>query len=113
MLTQDEKRFVEYWKNNREKEKKTFRQLIVGLPIGLTFAVAIIAFFISGWYERAAMVAYSQSSPIMFLVAIAAIIAFIAIFSKKHKWDMNEQQYQELLKKEERMSNSAAKDHQL
>lgn len=112
MLTQDEQRFLNYWRNNREKEKKTFRQFMVGLPIGLSFAVGIISFFVSGWYQRATMVAYSQSSPFMFLIAIAAIICFIAIFSKKHKWDLNEQQYRELLQKEERMKMGAAKNDQ-
>lgn len=110
MLTPDEKRFIEYWKNNRDKEKKTFRQFVVGLPVGLSFAVAIISVFVSGWYERATMVAYSQSSPLPFLIAMAAIICFVAIFSKKHRWDMNEQQYRELIKKEERMNSNAAKN---
>ncbi len=108
MMSDDELRFLEYWKHNREKEKKTFRQLMVGLPIGFSFAIAIIAFFVSGWYERAQMVAYSQSSPLLFLIAIAAIICFIAIFSKKHKWDMNEQQYKELLQKKQRSEANAA-----
>jgi hypothetical protein len=102
MLTQDEERFIEYWKNNREKEKRTFRQLLIGLPAGLIFAVAILAIFSTGWFERANMVAYSSSSPFIFLVGIFAIIVFIAIFSKRHKWDMNEQRYTELLEKQKR-----------
>jgi uncharacterized ion transporter superfamily protein YfcC len=102
MLTKEEERFIEYWKNNRDKEKKTFRQLLVGLPLGLTFGIAIIAVFSTGWYERANMVAYSQFNPLIFLIAIAVIIAFIAIFSKKHKWDMNEQRYEELIQKQKR-----------
>jgi cbb3-type cytochrome oxidase subunit 3 len=100
MLTPDEQRFLEYWKNNREKEKKTFRQLLVGLPAGLIFAVAILAIFSSGWYERANMTAYGSSSPFIFLIAIFVIIAFIAIFSKRHRWDMNEQRYLELQEKQ-------------
>ena len=100
MLTHDEKRFVEYWKHNREREKRIFRQLLIGLPAGLLFAVAILAIFSTGWYERANMEAYSSSSPVIFLVAIFAIIGFIAIFSKRHKWDQNEQRYTELLDKQ-------------
>jgi cbb3-type cytochrome oxidase subunit 3 len=102
MLTPDEQRFLEYWKNNREKEKRTFRQLLVGLPAGLIFAVAILAIFSSGWYERANMAAYSSSSPFIFLIAIFVIIGFVAIFGKRHKWDMNEQRYLELQEKQKK-----------
>lgn len=99
MLTQDEERFLEYWKNNREKEKKVFRQLLIGLPSGLLFAVAILAIFSVGWYQRANMVAYGSSSPYIFLAGIFVIVGFIAIFTKQHKWDMNEQRYIELQQK--------------
>lgn len=102
MLTQDEQRFIEYWRINREKEKKTMRQLLIGLPAGLVFALGIMAVFSAGWYQRANMVAYSSSSPYIFLIAIFVIIGFIAIFGKKHRWEMNEQQYLELLEKEKR-----------
>jgi hypothetical protein len=108
MLTQEEERFVEYWKRNRLQEKKTMRQLLIGLPVGLTFALGIVAAFTSGWYQRAEMAAYSNSSPFVFLAAIAGIIAFIAIFSKKHKWDMNEQRYLELLHKQNKTAANAA-----
>jgi hypothetical protein len=102
MLSEDEKRFLQYWENNREREKKTFRQLVIGLPIGLSFAIGIMVLFTAGWYQRAEMEAHTQSSPIFFLVALVAIISFVAIFSKKHKWDMNEQQYKELLHKQQK-----------
>lgn len=107
MLTPDEERFLEYWKKNRESEKKTFRQLVIGLPIGLSFGVAILAIFSSGWYERANMAAYSSSNPMMFLIAIVVIVVFIAIFTKKHKWDLNEQRYLELLHKQSNNTNAA------
>jgi uncharacterized ion transporter superfamily protein YfcC len=100
MLTTDEERFVDYWKKNREQEKRTFRQLLIGLPIGLTFAIAILAIFSSGWYERA--------SPFIFVFAIVVIIGFVAIFSKKHRWDMNEQRYLELRHKQNNSITKAA-----
>ena len=108
MLTQEEERFVEYWKNHRLGEKKTMRQLVIGLPVGLTFGVGILAAFTSGWYQRAQMVAYGNSSPYVFLVAVIAIVGFIAIFSKKHKWDINEQRYLELLDKRNKAAANAA-----
>jgi len=108
MLTQEEERFIEYWKKNRKKEKKTFRQLLIGLPIGLTFAVAILAIFSSGWYERANMVAYGSSSPYLFIVAVFLIAGFLAIFSKKFRWEQNEQHYIELLHKQNKAAKEAA-----
>jgi len=53
------------------------------------------------------MTAYANSSPYIFLVAIFIIIGFIAIFTKKHKWDMNEQRYLELQQKQNNAANAA------
>lgn len=108
MLSQEEEKFIEYWKHNREKEKRTSRQLLIGLPLGLSFGIAIMVIFSSGWYERANMEAYSSSSPYIFVFAILLIVFFIAIFSKKHRWDMNEQRYLELLNKQNKTPVEAA-----
>ncbi|MBS1915528.1 MAG: hypothetical protein JST87_04575 [Bacteroidetes bacterium] len=100
MLTEDEERFILYWEQNRDRQKRTFRQLLVGIPIGLLFAVPIFVNFVSGWYKRADMVSNTQEfNPAVLLVALLLIIGFIAIFSKKHQWDMREQHYRELLAK--------------
>lgn len=96
MLSAEEKAFMAYWEKNRDKEKKTFRQLLIGLPLGLSFASFILISFVSGWFERANMVAYSKFNPMVLVVAILGIAGFTAIFFKKHKWDLNEQQYLEL-----------------
>ena len=112
MITREDERFIEYWKNNRENEKRTLRQLVIGLPVGLLFAVAIVAIFSSGWYQRAQMVAYSSFNPFVFLIALIAIIGFVAIFSKKHRWDMNEQRYQELINEQIKERNAAEKPAQ-
>ncbi|HEX6916102.1 MAG TPA: hypothetical protein VF145_12725 [Chitinophagaceae bacterium] len=108
MLTPEQEKFVAYWEKNREKEKKTLRQLVIGLPAGLTFAVAIVALLVSGWYERANMVAFSSSSPYVFLAAIVIIVSFIAIFTRRHRWEMNEQQYLELKSRQKSESGDAA-----
>ncbi len=110
MLTSEEEKFITYWKDNREKEKRSFRQLLIGLPIGLTFALAILAIFSSGWYERANMVAYGSSSPYLFVIAIFVIAGFMAIFSKKFRWDQNEQHYLELLHKQNKAAKEAAEN---
>jgi hypothetical protein len=41
-------------------------------------------------------------NPGVLLVALLLIVGFVAIFSKKHQWDMREQQYRELLAKQEK-----------
>ncbi len=115
MLTAREKQFIEYWKQNRLKEKKVFRQLLVGLPLGLLFAVAVIVNFSSGWYKRADMWARGHgddSSATVVIIAGLFILVFVAIFSKRHRWEMNEQSYQELEAKEtaEKEAGDAAKD---
>ena len=104
MLTDREKQFIEYWKAHRDKEKKTFRQLLVGLPVGLAFVIPIVLNYASGWYKRANMWARGHaddSSGTVLVVAALIILVFIAIFSKRHRWEMNEQSYRELLSKQE------------
>ena len=95
-LTEREREFMNYWEKNRKKEKKLFNQLLVGLPIGILFGAPVLMNLFLGWYKRAGMVANTQLSPAVLLTAIAMIIAFVAIFSRKHKWEMKEQHYKEL-----------------
>ncbi|MBS1600126.1 MAG: hypothetical protein JST75_18005 [Bacteroidetes bacterium] len=101
MLTDEEKKFIDYWEKNRDKQKKTFRQLLFGIPIGLIFALPILLNFASGWYKRAGMMINTTDfNPVVLLVAIFLIIGFIAIFSKRHKWEQNDQFYKELKARE-------------
>lgn len=99
-MTDHEERFIEYWKKNREKEKKIFKQWYIGLPIGLLFAIPIALNFSSGWYKRAQMTAAAEFNPMVLVIALLIIITFTAIFYKRHQWDMNEQRYNELLEKQ-------------
>ena len=103
MLTPQEEQFVQYWQQNRNREKKLFRQLLIGLPAGMLLAIGIIASVVTDrWYERAEMVANAKMNPNVLIIAVLAIIVFIAIFSKKHQWDQKEQMYNELLSKKEK-----------
>jgi hypothetical protein len=102
MLTKQEEKFIEYWRNNREREKKLLRQLFIGLPAGLLIAGGVVLSLDLDWYERANMVANASLNPYIFLIAILGIVVFVAVFYKKHQWDMNEQRYQELLIKKEK-----------
>ena len=102
MLTGQEEKYLEYWQNNREREKKLLRQLFIGLPAGLLIAAGIILSLDLDWYERANMVANASLNPYILLIAVVGIIIFMAIFYKKHQWDMKEQRYRELLFKKEK-----------
>ena len=100
MLTEDEIKFVEYWENNRGRRRKTLKQLAIGLPLSVVIVVAIFVNFFSGWYKRADMMIRSKGSLVLvLLIAAIGIVIFVAIFSAKHQWDINEQRYREILAK--------------
>ncbi len=110
MLSDDEKRFIIYWREHREMEKKILKQ---GLPLGLLFGIPIIINFFSGWYKRATMDLNSQISnhefnPLVLIIAFLLIVSFVAIFSKRHKWEMREQKYRELIAREEKEKDKNA-----
>lgn len=106
MLSQQEEKFLEYWKNNRVRERSVRSQLSLGFPIGLLIGIGILINFISGWYTRATMVANSQSTPLVLIFAIILIAVFFSVFYKRHRWEMNEQRYMELnaIKKSEELN---------
>ena len=81
MLTDEERAFLDYWKQNRTKELKTWRQLLIGLPLGLIFSLPILINLFSGWYTRANMVARTVE-PTVLIVALA-IFVFMPYLTKK------------------------------
>lgn len=101
-LTEAEEKYIEYWEKNRLKEKRLVNQLLIGLPLGILFGAPVMINLFSGWYKRADMQAHTTLNPIVLLVAVLLIIAFVAIFSMRHKWEMKEQQYREFLAKRDR-----------
>lgn len=75
---------------------------MIGLPLGLIFALPILINFFAGrfWYKRADAIGNTQMSPVVLIVAVTAIAVFIGIFNRKLKWEKNEQFYKELKAKE-------------
>ncbi|MCU0335451.1 MAG: hypothetical protein MUF62_10465 [Chitinophagaceae bacterium] len=113
MLSPREEQFIEYWRQNRDRQKKLLYQLGVGLPLGLVMGAVILTNFFSGWYKRADMIANSQFNPVVLYVAVVIIAVFVAVFSKKHQWDQQEQRYLELLEKQRKTKEPApAADHE-
>jgi hypothetical protein len=100
MLNEEEEAFILYWAANRDKQKRTFRQFLLGIPLALLFVIPIALNFFSGWHKRAAMISNtSEFNPGVLLLALILIVVFIAILSRKLKWEQYEQRYNELLAK--------------
>jgi uncharacterized membrane protein len=106
MLSEKEEAFLAWWKQHRNRQKKLFYQLLVGLPSGLLIGLLIIANFFSGWYKRADMIANSQFNPMVLYLAAGLIAIFFAVFSKKFQWDQQEQRYLELLAKKKKINDA-------
>ena len=115
MLTEEEEKFLIYWEKNREKKTTLLSQLSLGLPLGLLIGAGILLNYVSGWYTRATMVANSQSTPLVLILAIILITIFCSVFYKRFKWDMNEQRYLELFykKKMEKSSQPMQQDDEM
>lgn len=100
MLTEEENKFIEYWETQRLRKKQYLKKLSIGLPLGVLIASALLINFLSGWYKKADMQLHGHSSVILVvLLAVIGIVIFITVFSARHKWEQNEMQYQEFLKK--------------
>jgi len=70
---------------------------MIGIPLGIVFGAPILLNAFTGWYKRADMEVNSRLNPAVLIIAVVAIIAFIAIFSRKHRWDQLELRYKELV----------------
>ena len=97
-----EQQFLKYWEANRAKEKKLSNQLLIGLPLGVIFAVPVLLNLFLGWNKQAEAVARTKLNPVVLITAVVLIIVFVAVFSRKHKWEMKEQLYKEILARKQR-----------
>ena len=112
MLSQQEKDFLRYWEVNRLSKKRFLRQFSIGLPLGVLIVVAIFFNLLSGWYKKADAVVRSNSSVIpVIIIALIITTVFITIFSSRHKWEQNEQRYNELKHKAESESPGGEKNY--
>ena len=97
MSDAEKETFLAYWSKNREKERTSLRPFLVGLSAGFAIGISVILILESGWYERANMVSNSRLSAVILLIAIILLSLFMAFFYRKFRWEMQEQQYLELL----------------
>jgi membrane protein YdbS with pleckstrin-like domain len=104
MITEEEKRFLLSWEQNRVRKRKWMWKLAAGLPLAVLLSLAIFVNFLSGWYTRAAMqINVDKSGILVVLVALVLIVVFVVVFSARHKWDLNEQRYKELRAREKEL----------
>ena len=102
MLSEKEETFIKYWSENRLEQKKSFRQFIKGMSLGITIGIGIIITISVGWYQRANMEANSSLNPFVLLFIILIISVGMAFLYKNHQWEMKEQQYLEFLAKKKK-----------
>lgn len=95
-MTTDQERFVRYWAENREKEKRSLRPLLLGLSAGFAIGVGVLILLETGWFERAQMVANSRLSSVVLIMAFMGIALFMAFLYRRFRWEMKEQEYLEL-----------------
>jgi uncharacterized membrane protein YqhA len=103
MLNEHEKRFLSYWETRRQRETRIWFQVISGIPIGLLFALPILAVLFTArfWFVRADMVALSKSDPTVLAIGIVAIALFMGAFYRRMQVEKREQYYQELKSRED------------
>jgi hypothetical protein len=110
MFSKEEQDFIKYWEENRDKQKKFFKQIAIGLPFGVLFAVAMFLNFSSGWDKRVTTITKTypgfKSLVLILIIAVLAIVVFISVFSVKVKWEKYEQRYRELLSRDKSASKS-------
>jgi hypothetical protein len=102
MLTEEELNFIKYWEANRDKQKKIRNQLLIGLPTGLLFGLPILLNLFVDWNVQIKVITRGQLN--VMLIAVLIIVSFIAVFSIKHKWDLRELHYRELLEKQRKQN---------
>jgi len=103
MLNDEEKGFIAFWEANRSRKRNFVRYIQYGLPMGVAIGAGILVNLLSGWDKRASMVANADPSLILILlIALILIVVFMSVFTVRHRWEINEQRYQELLSKREK-----------
>ncbi len=96
-MEMDDTIFFDYWSKNRQKEKSSKKAFLVGLSSGFAIGGALLIAILSGWYQRATMVANSKMSSFILFLAILIISVFIAFIYQKFKWETLEQRYLEIV----------------
>lgn len=104
MLSEKEKAFLNYWRENRVKKGKASYQFFHSLPLGIIFALPILAFFLLEAQRDRALI--TPTDLILICAGIFMIAAFYGIFRSKFDWEKNEDLYRAILKKQEKQQEA-------
>ncbi len=114
MLTENEKQFLQYWEQHREREGSFTVKLLKGLPMSLLFSLPILLFivvirlFFPDWYTKVSATSAGTFITATFAVIITAL--FYSFFRMHFKWENNEQVYKSLKLRAEKNSNNQQAD---
>ena len=108
MLSTSEEAFLNYWSNIRNGYKTAIKPLLIGMSIGFAIGTGILLLIYLGWYERANMLANTQFTPFLFLLAIMGISIFMAFIYRNYQWENNEQRYLQINAKLARLKKNQA-----
>jgi predicted neutral ceramidase superfamily lipid hydrolase len=109
MISEKDIAFLQYWEQVREKENTFTSKISRGLPMAFLFAlpiilsVIVVRLFAPNWYTKISST--SPGSFITILFATSIIIVFYAYFRMQYKWEMNEQLYNEIKSKKNKIDN--------
>ena len=115
MLSDKELSFIEYWKDRRLPYSSLQSKIARGLPMATLFCVPVIILlivvylFFPDWYAK---LAPSFGSVVVTVIALFIAMIFMAFFRMHFNWEMNEQVYQQLLKKREMEDEFTGKQNQ-
>jgi uncharacterized BrkB/YihY/UPF0761 family membrane protein len=111
MLSEKEKQFITYWESVRDKQNTVSGKIMNGLPMAIIFSLPIlliifvIYFFFPDWYTKISNT--STGSFVTVVIAVIGCILFFSYFRMHYKWEMNEQAYQELKIKRNKIDKPA------
>lgn len=103
MLTKEDDNFIKYWSNQRLNKKGFMRKASLGMPLATLIFFGLAISLVAAWFSRKANPVLQDYTSIIITVMLAGfgIVFFISYFSARHKWEMNELHYHELLRKKE------------
>jgi hypothetical protein len=109
MLSEEEKHFLNYWKDAREMQSSFSSKLRRGLPMAIIFAstmlVSILLVYALSpeWFTKISQKAKGAFIPI--LIAMIGSVFFFAYVRMHFLWERNEEAYQALKQKEKSLQS--------
>jgi hypothetical protein len=109
MLSEEEKHFLDYWKDVREIHSSFSSKLKRGLPMAIIFASTILVSILlvyalsPDWFTKISQKAKGAFLPI--LIAIIGSVFFFAYVRMHFLWERNEEAYQAIKQKEKSLQS--------